>query len=232
MGLGGTARVTPWLTISFVLVLGIGSAVLSVQSAPVRKPHSSGRSFHQPDRHVPPHEDTNLSSMLLNSTDFGPGVQSVTAVPASAKGGAVTPPCLFKASNWDSRVAGAGAEIDFDSGNDLLEDLGAFANAASAHRAFSLDVRALDSCHKFDRSEDGQTLSYSVSPGLPQMARQGDEWMTYRFTITGDGAPVGLDLILVRKGGLSICVYLSVPSPSTHRYLKSSQRRHLQRSVP
>jgi hypothetical protein len=193
------------MVLGLLLLLVVGSAFLSVATAPAARSKTPGVAI---EGGAVPLENTNLPSMLLTSNDFGSGVESITSVPAGGTGTADTPPCLQKESNWHSSIDLAGEGILFDRGDEVIEGLGAFPSRLSAHQAFEQDVRALDGCHHFNWTQDGQTLSASISRGLPHVGKQGNELAAYRIALSNNGVTVGLDVVIARKGAVDMRLFL------------------------
>lgn len=198
---------TSWLTLILVMLLTIGSVALSVSTAPTDKAGTSGVPFSQPNGGAAPLTHSNLSSMLLDEGDLGVGVQSVSPVPAATGGANGEPPCLAKARHHTG-LSRASDEVTFTSGEQLVEGLDAYSSTKTAHRVLEREVLILGGCHRFNTTVDGQTLSGSISPGLPHVQGHGSELKAYRFDISQGGGTVGLDLVLARKGVVDVEILL------------------------
>ncbi len=145
--------------------------------------------------------------MLLDAGDVGPGVLRVEPVPPP-DASAADPPCLAKA-HVPTQKSRASIEILFTNGVALVEQLDSYSSTGSGHRAFETEARTLNRCRHFSSTIDGQTVSASISPDLPGVARLGNELKAYRLDLSEGGVTIGADFVLARKGLIDARLFLA-----------------------
>jgi len=189
------------------MLLVAGSVVLSVVTAPADTAQTSGSSLGQAQGPSGPLTNTNLSSMLLDAGDIGPGVERVEPVPP-VDAAVAEPPCLAKV-RLHTETSRASIEMLFTNGDGLVEQLGAYSSTRSGRRAYETEVHTLDGCRHFDLTIEGQTISASISPGLPHVGRLGNELKAYRVDLSQGGLTLGADLVVARKGVVDLKMLLA-----------------------